>query len=231
MGYLGQLQGKIACFWFSFQKNVAKLQGKFGVEHWFGSNQILFAMKEGMGKHSLSIKSLEFLEMTLMHGSEERPRLEAQTLGEPRVLWHQPLPALGVLAIKYCRIAFQPKQRGVYFQFFFFFTVFLWRLLDCSIPRALICSATSSEGCSTQQKLSFPDSDTSKIKLRVTPNPVLFSPPGLAKERYSEEKYYPKQDSEMHMRHLEGATKRHCPHSLCFLMEYSKLLFLKAWDV
>lgn len=43
-------------------------------------------MKEGVGKHSLSIKSLEFLEMTLMHGSEERPRLEAQTLGEPRVL-------------------------------------------------------------------------------------------------------------------------------------------------
>lgn len=125
------------------------------------------------------------------------------------------------------------QSRGEYISnfFFFFFTVFLWRLLDCSIPRALICSVTSSEGCSTQQKLSFPDSDTSKIKLRVTPNPVLFSPPGLAKERYSEEKYYPKQDSEMHMRHLEGATKRHCPHSLCFLMEYSKLLFLKAWDV
>lgn len=30
----------------------------------------------------------------------------------------------------------------------------------------------------------------------------------------------------MHMRHLKGAVKMHCPHSLCFLMEYSKILFL-----
>lgn len=85
MGHLGQLQGKIACFWFSFQKNVARLQGKLGVEHWFGCNQILFIMKEGVGEHSLRINSLEFLEMTLMHGSEERPRLESQGTGRPSV--------------------------------------------------------------------------------------------------------------------------------------------------
>lgn len=41
-------------------------------------------MKKGVGKHSLSIKSLKFLEMTLMHGSEERPRLES--LGTGRLL-------------------------------------------------------------------------------------------------------------------------------------------------